>query len=101
MPRPPRVSVVVVVLRGSEAVGDQALHGICRAFDVQAELLALGPGEVAKHPVGRVLPTGRAADADSDSMDLSGPHRAAQRLQPVVAVVAAAELESQHAVVEV
>ena len=62
-----------------------------------AELLALGRGQLAQHVVGRVLAPRRPADAEPDPQVLLGPQRRAGGLQAVVAALATAALEPQAA----
>ncbi len=50
-----------------------------------------------QHEVGDLLPAGRPADAGPDPVEVAGAERGAHRPQPVVAVVAAAELDPQRA----
>src|SRR3954451_13459596 len=90
-------SVVVDVLRRGQAIGEQRLDGVGGTFDDEIQLFALGAGELPQHPVRRVLPSGRAADADPHPVEVTGSQRPAQRLQAVVAVVAAAGLHPQGA----
>src|SRR4051812_13241630 len=97
---PPRLgetSVVVDVLSGGEAIGQQRLDGIGGTFDDEVELFAFGSRELPQHPVGRVLPARWAADAHPHAVELACSQRATQRLQAVVAVVTAAGLHPQCA----
>src|SRR5687768_16744974 len=84
-----------------EPVGDQFLDGISGPVDLQVELLALRTAEVAEHEGRGLHPPRRTADADPDPVELPGPEGAADGLEPVVPVVAAAELEPQAAEREV
>src|SRR5579859_547837 len=89
--------LVVLVLGGFQAVGDQGFGGVGGTVQVEVEVLALGGGEVAEDEVGRVHPAGRPADAEANPVVVRGAERLGDRAQAVVAVVATAELEPQRA----
>src|SRR3954451_5215783 len=66
---------------------DQGLDGVGGAHDLSAERLALPSGEAAEEVVRRVLATRRSADPHPHPVEVPGADRAADRPQPVVAVV--------------
>src|SRR3954451_6696490 len=84
---------VDLVLRRVETAGQQQLGGVGRLGDEERQFLALGRGEVLEHEVGRVLPAGRAADADAHPQVVLGPGRSRDRPQAVVPTLATAALE--------
>src|SRR5205085_9844740 len=60
-----RLDRVETVLRQSEAVAQQGLDGVGGAVDVERQLAPFDGREVVEHDVGRLLTTGRTADAEA------------------------------------
>src|SRR5882757_6705317 len=94
-------SRVVLPLGYIQSVGEQGLDGVRGPVDREREVLAFGRGELVQHEVGRVLPARWTTHPELDPIVLTGTQRLAERLEPVVAVVAAAELGPQGAEVEI
>src|SRR3954453_15712792 len=86
-------SGVELLLGPLETLGDEHLDGVGGGVDLERQDLLLGRGVVGEHEVGHVLPPGRAADADAHPVEVAGAQRGPHRAQPVVAVVAATELD--------
>src|ERR1700712_3347810 len=83
---------VQAVLRLQQADADQRFDGVGSVLEVDRQFLAFGGGEVTQHIVGRVHPAGRPADPAPDPQVVLGAQRSGDRLEPVVAALAAALL---------
>src|SRR6185437_13892880 len=89
------------VLRGVEAVGKQRFDGVRRPVDEVGQLFALGGREVVQHVVGRILPTRRPSDAETDAQVVVAPQRRGGGAQAVVAAITATSLDPQRAIGQV
>src|SRR6266568_5228643 len=85
------------VLSGGQATGQQRLDGIPAPVDQAGQLPALGGCEITQHEVGRVHPARRAADAKPDAVIVPRGQRGSNGPQPVMPVVAAAQLQPDRA----
>src|SRR5680860_467481 len=89
-------SAVEPLLGELQIVGDQGLHGVRGTVDLERQLLALGRAVVRQHEICGTLPSRRSPDAGAHAVELTTAQRGAHRLQPVVAVVTAAQLGPQR-----
>src|SRR5665811_27426 len=94
-------SAVECSLRRLEAHRDQAFDRIGGLLDIHSEVLALNRTVRVEYEIVDRLPTRRAADADPHAVIVTGPERLANRTEPVVAVVAATELDAQGTEIDV
>src|SRR5829696_9371303 len=88
---------VDLVLRSFEALDQERLEGVRGLGDQEVELLALDGGEVLEDEAGGVLPTRRAADADTNPQVVLGAGRAGDRPEAVVPALSPAALEAHGA----
>src|SRR4051812_29024573 len=91
---------VVGALRPLQTPDHQGLHRVGRPVHEVVELLALARREVLQHEV-RDLHTARGTPDPEPHPVVLRPERLRHRLQPVVTVVPAAQLQPQDAVVDV
>src|SRR6478735_2175372 len=80
-------------LRTVQTHGDQGLDGVGGPLDLDTQIRLLGNGEVGQQEVGRLLPARRKPDPDPYAEVVAPAPRATDRLEPVVPVVPAPELD--------
>src|SRR5579875_3800791 len=88
-------SVVVLILRGFQALGEQHLDRVGGPLDVELQLFAFDRAELAQYIIGRILPTRRPADPEPNPAVVPVAQRLADRFQPVVPALAATAFEAQ------
>ena len=82
-----------MLLGCGQALGHEPLDSVSGVTDQQRHLAALGPGEVVKHVVGGIHPPRWTPDADPNAQIVPRAEGLGDRPQPVMATLAAAELE--------
>src|SRR4051812_24422901 len=97
----PETLVVELGLSSVEAGGQQRLDRISSAVDVEVEFASFGGVESIEDEVGGVLAARGPAHPDANSVVVTGTDGASNRLEAVMAVVAAAELDPKVAIRDV
>ena len=89
----------VTVLEARDRLGGRVWTDarIGAPVDLEGEFPPLDCCEILEHEIRRILAAGRAADAEPHSVVLPGAQGFGNRAEPVVPVVAAAELQLQRA----